>query len=54
MGNISAAEQFALAATVSRKFLGSDLIEKLAVEDMAKEIETRTDLGAASLFGLET
>lgn len=52
MGDKSAAEQFALAATVSRKFLRSDLVEELGVEEMAKASETRTELDASSLFGL--
>lgn len=52
MGNKSAAEQFASAAPVSRKFLRSDLVEELGVEEMAKTLETRTELDVSSLFSL--
>lgn len=52
-GAIFAAEQFALVATDFRKFLRSDLVEKLTVEGTSKAIGARTDLGASGLFGLE-
>lgn len=52
VGDKSAAEQFTSAVTVSRKFLRSDLVEELAVEEMAKALETRTELDVSSLFSL--
>lgn len=51
MGDKSAAEQFASAATDSRKFLRSDLVEELGVGEMTTEaLETRIELVVSSLF----
>lgn len=50
VGDKSAAEQFASAATVSRMFLKSDLVEKLEGEEIAKALETKTELGTSSLW----
>lgn len=47
--SFSVISHIALAAAISRKFLRSALVEELAVEDVAKVIETRTDLSASKL-----
>lgn len=47
--SFSAIAHIALAAAISRKFLRSVLVEELAVEDVAKVIETKIDLSASKL-----